>query len=128
MDKSLYPELERERAYARECTEAGRECLPPREAARLFGVDSSTIRAAKSAGHVAPVFELTAGGGPAVPFYRLGDLVEHFTRTGRAKADPALLAKMRENGHTCFMQSVAPGGWLLLSERPGLRAWEEAAS
>ena len=53
---------------------------------------------AKSAGHVQPVFELTFG--REVPFYKLADLIEHFDRTGSAKADPVLLATMRENGTT----------------------------
>ena len=113
--------LERERAYARECTEEGRECLTPREAARLFSVDPSTIRSAKAAGHVAPVFELVAGGGPAVPHYKLSDLIAHFERTGSAKADPALLATMRANGSTIWMSVVAPGGWLMLSEKGAVR-------
>ena len=115
---------ERERAYAAECAAAGRECLTPREAAKLFGVDPATIHMAKRAGHVAPVFELTYG--RAIPFYRLSDLIEHFHRTSRAKPDPELLATMRRNGETCYLQVVSPGGWLLLCERPGVRApWDE---
>lgn len=115
---AYHPEEERVRAFRAECIEAGRECLPPREAARLFSVDPSTIRSAKSAGHVAPVFELVAGGGPAVPHYKLSDLIAHFKRTGSTKADPELLATMRENGTTFW---ASPGGWLLLSEKGVVR-------
>ena len=113
-----------ERAYAVECTKAARECITPREAAKLFGVDPSTIRTAAKEGRVRPVFELTIGRG--VPLYRLSDLQEYFA--GRAEADPALLDAMRENGVTCFWPVISPGGWLLLCERPGLRTWEEATS
>ena len=78
---------------------------------------------AKSAGHVQPVFELTFG--REVPFYKLAVLIEHFDRTGSAKADPVLLATMRENGTTF---GRASGDWLLLSERPGLRTWDDEAA
>ena len=122
---TLHPEEERQRAFRAKCIEDGQECLPPREAAKLFGVDPSTIRSAKAAGHIGPVFALVAGGGPDVPFYRLADVIAHFDRTGKAKADPALLATMRENGTTFWGPG---GGWLLLSERPGLRTWDEAAA
>ena len=123
--KKLQEHWERVQAYKVECTEAGRECLTPREAARLFGVDASTIRVASHAGKVRPVFDLTYG--RALPFYRLGDLVEYFA--DRATADLGLLATMRANGHTCYMQSVSPGGWLLLCERPGLRApWDDESA
>ena len=114
-----HPEEERQRAFRAKCIADGRECLSPREGARLFGVDAATIRMAKSAGHVHPVFELTFG--REVPFYRLGDLIAHFERTGSAKADPALLATMRENGTTIWMSVVAPGGWLMLSENGAVR-------
>ena len=113
-----------ERADAVECTEAGRECLTPREASKLFGVDTSTIRSAAVEGRVRPVFELTIGRG--VPLYRLSDLQTYFA--GRSEADPALLATMRKNGVTCYWSVISPGGWLLLSERPGMRTWDEAAS
>ena len=113
-----------EQEYARKCTEAGRECLTPREAAKLFRVDPSTVRTAAKDGRVRPVFELTIGRG--VPLYRLSDLETYFS--GRSVADPELLARMRENGVTCFWSVISPGGWLLLCERPGLRSWDEAVS
>lgn len=110
----------REHAFKAECVEAGRECLSAREAALLFGVEPATLRMAKKAGNIRPVFVMTFGRGD-IPFYRLSDLINHFHRTG----SPELLDKMRRNGNTCWMQSVSPGGWLLLSDRPGLRPWDD---
>ena len=116
--------LVREAEYARACTAAGRECLTPREAARLFGVQAATVRTAASQGKVQPVFELSIGRG--VPLYRLADLAAYFG--DRSKPDPALLEAMRTNGVTCFWSVISPGGWLLLCEKPGMRTWGEAAS
>ena len=115
---------EEERAYGLKCTEAGRECLTPREAGKLFGVDPSTIRTAAKEGRVRPVFELSIGRG--VPLYRLSDLQAYFA--GRSEADPELLDAMRANGVTCFWSEISPGGWLLLCEKPGMRSWDEAAA
>lgn len=115
-----------EPAYARECSEAGRECIAAREAAKLFSIPAATIRTAQRDGRIHPVFELTIGRG--VPLYRLSDLVTYFA--GRAKPASELLATMRENGVTCFWSVISPGGWLLLCERPGFRTrtWDEAVS
>ena len=113
-------QVEAERNARRECIRLGFECAPAREAAKLFGVSPSTIKAAKAAKHVEPVFELIQGGGPAVPHYELSDLIAHFDRTGNAKADPEVLAKMRERGIVCYLQSHG-GCWLLLSESGGVR-------
>lgn len=101
-----------EAEFAAECTKAGRECLTPREAAKLFGVSDSTIRQAARAEKIRPVFVLHLG--KPMPMYRLSDLVEYFD--GRYAPDEALLAKMRANGVGCFMQAVSPGGWLFLNE------------
>ena len=102
--------------YARECTEAGRELLTPREAARLFGVQDATVRVAASEGKVKPKFVLNIRN---LPLYQFSDLREYFD--GRSEPDPELLATMRRNGLTCHVHGA--GGWLLLSERPGMRSW-----
>ena len=112
--------LERERAYARECIEAGRECLTARAAARLFGVHEGAIRVAKHDGRLRPAFVLAVRD---LPIFRLADLRDYFA--GRAAPDPALLDTMRSHGPTCFIGSGG-GGWVLLTERPGLRTWDEA--
>ena len=116
------PHWDVEWEYARKCTEAGLELLTPREAARLFGVHDATVRTAASQGKIRPVFRLAAV--RDLPLYKLSDLETYFS--GRSVADPALLAKMRDNGVTCYVKGA--GGWLLLCERPGLRSWDEAAS
>ena len=55
----------REQEFKAECTAAGRECLTPREAAKLFGVGESTIREAARRGVIAPFFKLTLANGHA---------------------------------------------------------------
>ena len=74
----------REHAFKAECVEAGRECLSAREAALLFGVEPATLRMAKKAGNIRPVFVMTFGRGD-IPFYRLSDLIKHFHRTGLSR-------------------------------------------
>ena len=107
---------------ARWCTANRFELLTPREGARLFGVRDATVRTAASEGKIHPVFKLAAV--RDLPLYKLSDLEAYFA--GRSKADPALLATMRENGITCYLKGA--GGWLLLCERPGLGTWGEAAA
>jgi hypothetical protein len=121
MSPAYEDNLERERAYRAECIEGGRECLATRDASRLFGVDEGAISVAKHDGRLRPVFVLAFRN---LPIFRLADLRDYFA--GRAEPDPTLLATMRSHGPTCFVQA-AGGGWLLLTERPGLRTWEEAA-
>ena len=104
---------------ARKCVEMGCEALPPQEAATLFGVSPSSVRAAKAKGRLHPVFEMVIGGGPAVAYFKLADLIDYFEQTGGGKADAKMLAKMRENGTTCYVQGY--GGWLLLSEKRAIR-------
>ena len=109
--------------FTRDCIKNDREVLSPREAGRLFNVDPSTVRSAVKDGHIRPVIELTVGRN--VPLYRLRDLAAHFSaRT----VDPELLSTMRKHGTTMFLAFGSPGGWLILSERPGLGTWGEAAA
>ena len=122
MTTAYQDNLERERAYRAECVEAGRECLTTTAAARLFGVGENTIRVAKHDGRLRPAFVLAFHD---LPIFHLADLRDYFA--GRAEPDPAMLAKMRSHGPTCCMPAGG-GGWLLLTERAGLRAWDEAAS
>ena len=112
-----------ERDYARACTAAGRELLTPRQAARLFGVTDAAVRTAASVGKVYPKFVHDIRN---TPLYALTDLRAYFA--DRAEPDPELLTTMRENGVGCFMSFGSPGGWLLLSERPGLREWKDEAA
>ena len=104
--------LEREKTYKDECIAGGRECLTPREAARLFDVSASTVRQAAREGKIRPVFTFTVGKG--VPMYRLQDLVDYMA--DRAAPDPVVLADQREKGVTCFMPFGSPGGWLLIGD------------
>lgn len=104
---------------ALQCVEMGNEALPPQEAAALFNVSASSVRAAKSKGRLHPVFEMVVGGGPAVAYFKLADLIEYFEQTGGGKVNAKMLARMRENGMTCYVQGY--GGWLLLSEKSAIR-------
>ena len=113
------PLWEVEREYARKLSAAGLELLTPRDAARLFGVKDATVRTAASQGKIQPVFRLATV--RDLPLYKLSDLERYFT--GRSVADPVLLAQMRQNGISCYVEGA--GGWLLLSEQPGLRSWNE---
>ena len=122
MTTAYQDNLELERAYRAECVEAGRECLTARDATRLFGVGEAAIHVAKHDGRLRPVFVLAFRD---LPVFRLADLVEYFA--GRTEPDPELLTRMRSHGPTCFMQTGSPGGWVLLTEKPGLRVWEDAA-
>ena len=120
MTTGYQDDLERERAYRAECVEAGRECLTAKDAARLFSVGETAIRVAKHDGRLRPAFVLAVHN---LPIFRLADMREYFA--GRSEPDPALLDTMRSHGPTCFMPAGG-GGWLLLTERPGLRTWDEA--
>ena len=55
-----------------------------------------------------------------LPIFRLADLRDYLSR----EPDPKLIDTMRSHGPTCFVKDGG-GGWLLLTERPGLRRWEE---
>ena len=117
--------LERERAYRAECIAGGRECLTARDAARLFGVGENAIRVAKHDGRLRPVFVLAIR---ELPIFSLADLRAYFE--GRAEPDVEQLAAMREHGPTCCVMNgdgFGGVGWILLTERPALRSWEEAA-
>ena len=114
---------DREAKFNAEATAAGNECLTSREAARLFGVGDDTIRQAKMQRKIRPVFVLAVA--RDAPLYRLSDLEAYFA--DRSMPDPEILATMRENGIGCWMTSDSPGAWLLLTEKPGLRQWEDAA-
>ena len=117
--KSAYEDhLEVERAYRRSCVEAGNECATARGAAALFGVSEGSIHEAKRDGRLHPVFVLHLRD---TPVYTLAALREYFA--GRAAPDQRLLDKMRGHGPTCFVEGA--GGWVLLTERPGLRTWDE---
>ena len=120
MTTAYQDNLERERAYRAECVEAGRECLTTTAAARLFGVGENTIRVAKHDGRLRPAFVLAFHN---LPIFRLADLRDYFSM----EPDPKLLNTMRSHGPTCFMPAGG-GGWVLLTERPGLRTWNEAGS
>ena len=111
-----YYRAERDRvaAFNAECSAAGRECLTPREAARLFGVGESTIREAARQGRIEPVFTLRLA--KDTPMYKLSDLADYFA--GRNVVDPELLAQMRENG--CGMGTSFGGGWLILTLEPAV--------
>ena len=98
-----------------ECTAAGRECLTPREAARLFGVGESTIREAARQGRIEPAIVLRLA--KDTPMYRLSDLGDYFA--GRNDADPAMLARMRKHG--CGM-ATPTGNWLILTLDPAVTA------
>ena len=113
---------ERERAYRAECVEAGRECATTKDAARLFRVGENTIRVAKHNGRLRPAFVLAFRN---LPVFRLADLRSYFA--GRSEPDPVLLATMRNHGPTCHVQDGG-GGWVLLTERPGLTRWKDATS
>ena len=113
---------ERERAYRAECVEEGRECATARDAARLFGVGENTIRVAKHGGRLRPAFVLAVHN---LPVFRLADLRVYFA--GRSEPDPVLLETMRSHGPTCYMLGGGGGGWVLLTARPALRTWDEAA-
>ena len=117
--KSAYEDhLEVERAYRRSCVEAGNECLTARGGAALFGVSESRIHEAKRDGRLHSIFVLHLRD---TPVYTLAALREYFA--GRAEPDPALLHKMRGHGPTCHVEGA--GGWVLLTEKPGLRMWNE---
>ena len=116
---SVYQEHRKlEKRYRAECIAAGRECLTARDAARLFGVNEVALRVAKHDKRLVPVFALAYRD---LPLFRLADLRAYLS----LEPDPELLATMRSHGLTCSVRES--GGWLLLSERPGLRAWEDVA-
>ena len=116
---NVYQEhLKLERRYRAECIEGGRECLTARDAARLFGVNEVALRVAKHDKRLVPVFALAYRD---LPLFQLKDVQAYLS----LEPDPKLLATMRSHGLTCSVHGA--GGWLLLSARPGLRAWEDVA-
>ena len=116
---SVYQEHRKlEKRFKSECIEAGRECLTARDAARLFGMNEVALRVAKHDKRLVPVFALAYRD---LPLFRLADVRAYLSR----EPDEKLLATMRSHGLTCSVHGA--GGWLLLSERPGLRKWEDVA-
>ena len=114
---------EEERKFRAECIVAGRELLTARDAAALFGVNEKAIRVAKHDGRLTPFFVLA---NHDTPVYWLVSLREYFA--GRAEPDPELLEKMRSHGPTCWVSNSGGNGgagWVLLTEKPGLRSWNE---
>lgn len=114
-----------QREYRAQCIALGNECLTARDATRLFGVGETAIREAKRDGRLRPVFTLAIRN---LPIFSLADLRSYFA--GRAEPDPELLTRMRSHGPTCYVSNsdgFGGAGWVLLTERPGLRMWEEAA-
>lgn len=123
--RTAYEDKEaRERAYRAECIKRGSELLTARDAAVLFGVNESAIHVAKNEGRLRPFFVLAHRD---TPLYWLVTLREYFA--GRAEPHAELLEKMRSHGLTCWVSNsdgISGGGWVLLSEKPGLRSWNEA--
>ena len=83
---------------------------------RGFGASVAGRTARRQAHVFAPGGLLSGSNVPEhrLPLYKLSDMETYFS--GRSVPDPALLAKMRENGVTCHVKGA--GGWLLLCERP----------